>query len=250
MDPDRSAPSDPKLRRGDGVAAWRQIADRLLDDIRAGRPSAGEQLPSEAALAARFGVNRHTVRRAVAELAAEGVVRTSQGKGSFVEAGRLPYPIGTRTRFTQNLALTGHEAGGDLIAAETVPAPAEIASRLQIAPSEPVLRVDLRRFVDRVPLTLGRTYLPLPRFAGFADAYRASESVTAAFSVCGVDDYRRLSTAITARPATVDEAMLLDLAPGRVLLVVDSVNVDGAGRPIQATHAHFVADRVELRVEA
>lgn len=237
------------LKRGEGVAAWRQIADRLLEDIRAGQPAPGEQMPSEAALASRFAVNRHTVRRAMAALAQDGVIRTSQGKGSFVETGRLPYPISPRTRFTENVALTGHEAGGDLLAAAVIPASGAVAASLWIREGEPVLRLDLRRFIDGVPVTIGRSHFPMPRFDGFAEAYRESGSITAAMAACGVDDYRRLSTAISARPATAEEALLLDLVPGRVLLVVDSVNVDGAGRPVQVSLAHFVADRVELRVE-
>ena len=47
---------------------WTEIRNDLETDIRLGRFAAGTKLPTEAELAARFGVNRHTVRRAIASL--------------------------------------------------------------------------------------------------------------------------------------------------------------------------------------
>src|SRR6478752_2672459 len=44
----------PGLVRGEGLTAWRQIADALTADIAAGRYAPGQQLPTETALAARF----------------------------------------------------------------------------------------------------------------------------------------------------------------------------------------------------
>src|SRR5689334_2773113 len=96
MPPDVAA-----LARGAGLAAWRQIADRIEGEIAEGRLPPGARLPSEVELARRLGVNRHTLRRALAELSARGLLRTSQGRGSFVEAVPLRYPIGPRTRFSE-----------------------------------------------------------------------------------------------------------------------------------------------------
>ena len=73
--------------RWSGAAAsrlWRQIADRIRLAIGSGE-FAGTQLPPEMALAARFGVNRHTVRGAIAALVQEGVLRAEQGRGTFIE---------------------------------------------------------------------------------------------------------------------------------------------------------------------
>jgi GntR family transcriptional regulator, phosphonate transport system regulatory protein len=83
-----------------GVTLWRRIADDLERDIAGGAHAAGERLPGEVAIAGRFGVNRHTVRRALAELAERGLVRAERGSGTYVEAARLAYPIGARTRFS------------------------------------------------------------------------------------------------------------------------------------------------------
>ena len=66
------------VERGSGIAVWRQIGESLADDIRNKLYLAGEQLPSEPELAAKFAVNRHTIRRAMGELEQSGLVRIEQ----------------------------------------------------------------------------------------------------------------------------------------------------------------------------
>jgi len=236
------------LRRGEGLAAWRQIADALEGEIAAGQLAQGAQLPTEAALAVRFAVNRHTVRRALAALAERGLVRASQGRGTFVEVPPLAYPIGRRTRFSEIVTGAGREPWGDLISQSEGAASPEVAAMLAVPEGAPLLELVTVHRADGVPLSTARTWLPLPRFAGFAGAYETSGSITRALAACGVPDYTRLSTRIRARMAEPAEAVRLDLTPGRAVIVVSSVNVDGEGLPVQANRAVFAADRVELVV--
>jgi GntR family phosphonate transport system transcriptional regulator len=238
------------IERGEGVAAWRQIADRIAADIARGRFAPGEQLPVEAALAGDFAVNRHTVRRALAALAAGGLVRATQGRGTFVEAKPLPYAIGSRTRFSELVARAGREAGGKLIASAKVTADGEVAAALAIPKGAPVLRLETVRSADGTPISMGTAFFPLPRFARLTAAYRKTGSTTKALKLCGVADYSRAETRISARPPTSEEARLLDLAPGRPVLTVTSTNIDADNVPIQFTHAAFAADRTELVVKS
>ena len=236
--------------RGDGIAAWRKIADLLEAEIAGGLLEPGSQLPTEAALAARFAVNRHTVRRSLAELAGKGVVRTSQGRGTFVEAIRVAYPIGARTRFSQNMAQEGREPGGIILDATEIEADTRIVSLLVVPVGSPVLRLHTTRFADGVPIAVGHSYFPLPRFAGFEAAYRRFGAVTPSFVACGVDDYKRRETRVSARFASPEEAAGLDIVPGRPVMVVDSVNVDLDGVPIQVTRGIFSADRTEIVLQS
>lgn len=248
--PEETVHEARELARGAGIAAWRQIADEVERDIAAGRFAEGAQLPTESQLAQRFAVNRHTVRRALAELAARGLVRATQGRGTFVEARPIRYPIGPRTRFSEIVSRAGREAGGRLLGSATVPADHRVAAALGLAVDAPVIRLDTLRSADGTPISIGSGYFPLPRFERLADAYLAYGSITPALASRGVADYRRLETRISARPASGEEAAMLDLAPGRLLLAVDSVNVDADGIPIQFTRALFAADRTELVVES
>lgn len=63
---------------------YHQIADALRSRITAGSPGSGETLPSEAALGQEFNVSRTTVRRALAELESERLIKALPGTGRVV----------------------------------------------------------------------------------------------------------------------------------------------------------------------
>jgi GntR family transcriptional regulator, phosphonate transport system regulatory protein len=232
-----------------GVTLWRRIADDLEGAISAGEIAAGEKLPGETEIAARFSVNRHTVRRAIAELAGRGLVRAARGSGTFVEGGRLAYPISSRTRFSEIVGTAGREAGGRLVASRLEPADGAIARRLRIPKGTPVVRLDFVRSANGVPLNTGATWLPAARAPDAAKVYAATGSITRTLAAAGIRDYRRHSTRVTAAVADAIDVARLDLVPGRPLLVVESVDVSPDGKPITTSTARFAADRVELMVE-
>lgn len=65
-------------------AIYLQMADRLCDEILAGKYSAGEKVPSVRELAVTLGVNANTVVKAYDILAAVDIIRTRRGLGYFV----------------------------------------------------------------------------------------------------------------------------------------------------------------------
>jgi GntR family transcriptional regulator, phosphonate transport system regulatory protein len=237
------------MERGGGIALWRQIAERIRAEIAAGVHAPGARLPPEGDLAARFGVNRHTLRRAMATLAAEGVVRVDQGRGTFVEAGRLPYPIRSRTRFSEAVAAGARIAAGRLLGSGEDVATGALAERLAVPEGTRVWRLETLSAADGVPLSASTHWVPADRFPTMPAALADSGSFTRALAAQGVADYRRRTTRITARPADEAEAALLGIAPTATLLVTDNVDVDPDGRPVQASRTVFVAERVELVVE-
>jgi GntR family phosphonate transport system transcriptional regulator len=236
------------LARGRGIAVWRQVAEILEAGIVDGTWPAGQRLPTEAELAARFAVNRHTVRQALRELAERGLVRAQQGSGTFVERAPLTYPIGTRTRFSDIVVAQAREPSGILLAETIEPAAPRIAEALRLAPGTPVVRLETTRRADGVPISWATSALPADRFPEVAASYRATASFTAAFRAAGVDDYVRSETLIGAAIADARDAELLEIAPGRPVIEIDCVNTDLDGRPIQWARARFAGDRVRLRV--
>lgn len=77
-----NAATGGSLRRAPGLAET--LARHLRAAITGGSFGPGEKLPTEAALAAGFGVSRPVVREAIAQLRYEGLLRTQQGRGVFV----------------------------------------------------------------------------------------------------------------------------------------------------------------------
>lgn len=236
------------LARGGGVTVWRQIAEAIEAEIFGGGLAPGARLPTEAALAERFAVNRHTVRQAVKSLVDKGLVRVAQGSGTFVEAKPLAYPIGSRTRFSEIVVGQAREPAGRIISHRTAPAGRDIAAALKLGPGQPVALVESAHYADGVPISWSTAAFPLPRFARVPEVYQATGSITAALAACGAPDYRRVVTRIGAAVANGLDAARLEIAEGRPVLLIESVNADPDGTPIQWALSHFCADRVRLTV--
>ena len=229
-------------------ALWSAIAETLAAEIAGGHYRPGDKLPSEAELSARFGVNRHTVRHALATLAERGLVRSRRGAGVFVESRPMDYPIGRRVRFHRNLAASGRMAAREILRVETRGADPREAAALALEPGATVHVFEGISLADGVPLALFRSVFPAARFPDLPRQLDATPSVTQALAASGVTDYTRADTRLTAKLATATQALHLRLREGAPILRAVSVNVDAAGRPVEYGHTWFAGDRVTLTV--
>lgn len=228
---------------------WKSIHAVLSAEIAAGQYRPGDKLPTEAALARRFGVNRHTVRRALGVLTDAGIVHARRGSGVYVTAKPTDYPLGRRVRFHRNVLAAGQTPEKRVLRLETRAADAREAEALQIAPGGTVHVYEGLSLADGVPVALFRSVFPAERCPGMDRALRRHQSVTAALAEVGVSDYTRAQTRLTAMRATPTEALHLNIAEGAPLLRSVGINVDSGGRPVEYGHSWFAGDRVTLTVE-
>ncbi len=239
-----------RIERNSGVAIWRQIADEIRGDIMAGKLATGARMPAEMDLAERFGVNRHTVRSAIAALTREGVLRAEQGRGTFIaNAKRLTYQIGRRTRISQSLASQVRDMKGALLASDTVPASQDIAEALAIEIGSPVTQLETLHSADGRPVSRATLWISAEKFPEITTDYAESGSVTVAFRKAGLTDYFRKSTIISARHADSDDLKHLKLSPGAIVLTAKAINVNTDGEPIQYSLTRFSADNMEFSIE-
>jgi len=235
--------------RQDGVALWRQIASIIEADIAAGRCPPGARLPTEAAFAASFGVNRHTVRRALEELSHAGLVRVEQGRGAFVAEDVLDYTVGPRTRFSEWIQKQNKEPSGQVLALAELAAPANIARGLGIRTGARVVHYRRLGLADGRPVSLTDHYFSAQRLPGMLAALRTESSITAALRRVGIDDYLRESSKVTARAPGTGEASLLRTARNRPLLICENINVDRAGAVVEFAISRYPTPRVQIIFE-
>ena len=227
---------------------WATIAATLTAEIAAGSYAPGAKLPTEAQMAQRFGVNRHTVRHALASLAEGGLVQSRRGAGVFVTSVPTEYPLGRRVRFHQNVLASGRSPSRRILRAETRPCTAAEAEALRLAPRDPVHVIEGVSLADNVAVGLFLSVLPAAGLPGFPAAMVRLGSLTAALAEAGVADYTRASTRLTATLADAVQSGHLQVPQGAPLLRSVTVNVDGAGRPVEFGRTHFVGDRVTLTI--
>lgn len=230
--------------------AWKRIAEVLEDEIRAGNHAVGALLPPSALLADRFGVHRHTVRQAFRHLAEKGLVSVERGRGTEVLAQRFPYRIGRRVSLRTNFGAAGIAVTGRLISAVHEAANPMVAEALEIPVGRPVHVIRTLSLADGVPVSTGLHYLDIARFPDFPERLESSgASMSGAFASAGIPDYLRLSTRLSARIASGEEAVLLALPAGSPIL--QSIGLDALPdqRPIQLVVGAFAGPRMEMIVE-
>ena len=132
---------------------YRQLLQLLRQQILSGRLAPGARLATEEELVQTYGLSRGTVRKAIEQLAAEGLVRTEQGSGTYVSSA---HPSAVPFRFGDDGA--GAPATYRVITREIIPASMQIAERLSLSIGEPVIHL------VRVRSKRGRT-------AGFSERY-------------------------------------------------------------------------------
>lgn len=227
---------------------WREIETALRTEISAGRYRPGDRLPTEAELSRRFGVNRHTVRRALREMRDGGLVHARRGAGVFVAAKPMTYPLGRRVRFHAALEAAGRMADKITLRLETIPADDREAAALALDPGAPVHVWEGVSYADGAPVCHSISAFPAGRLPGLPAGLRATGSVTAALAREGVADYTRMETDLTAERATATQALHLKLSEGAPLLRAVGVNVDTDGRPVEYGRSWFAGERVKLNV--
>ena len=231
-----------------GLARWQAIASQLRADILAGRVAPGQRLPNEQALAERFGVNRHTLRQAVQALVREGHLNVRQGCGTFVRELVLDYALRRRTRLTENLARVGETAGRELLS-QALTAAGDWAAALKVGARAKVAVIETRASVRGRHVSLSTAAFPCPRFATIGALVSRHGSITKALAELGVVDYTRARSVVSTRLPTQAEADALSRPATQPVLVVQYVNVDRDGMPVEAGNTLFAADAVQLVVE-
>jgi GntR family phosphonate transport system transcriptional regulator len=238
----------PVLRQ-DGVSLWRQIAGKLQQDITDGTYVVGGRLPTEAQLSRHFGVNRHTVRRALEELSRSGLVRVEQGRGSFVAEDVLEYAVEPRTRFTEWIRRHNKEPSGRVLQLKETLADAQVAGSLGIRAGGHVVLLERLGLADGRPVGLTSHYFPAARLRGILEALRTHSRITEALQAVGIADYLRQTTRVTARLPGAEEAELLRMPRNRPLLVTENINVDRAGQVVEFAIGRFPTPRVQIVFE-
>jgi GntR family transcriptional regulator len=241
--------------------AYKQIADRLRDRITSGDLAPGDGLPSERELMERYGAARGTVRQAVNQLKAEGLILVEHGRGSFVR----PHPPVKRV-FSDRFARRHREAGKAAFLAEIegegrVPdvemlrlgrgkAPPDVAERLGLDEDAPVLIRHRRYLADGQPLELATSYVPWDLANGTPMTRKNSGpgGIYARIEERG-HQLGHFSEEVSARMPTPEEIRSLRLGAGvPVFRVVRTAYADH-GKAVEVCDTVMAADRYVLSYE-
>lgn len=221
------------------VPKYYRVKEDLLALIDGAPP--GMAIPTERDLAERFSTSRTTVRQAIAELVAEGRVERTQGRGTFVGRPKL-LQIRPLTSFSQDLEAEGRRPGSIVLSVRQIPADADLASHLDVAPGAILHRVDRLRTVAGEPIAHEIAHVPGPLTDLEGELARRGSLYATLAEAYG----RRLAQVediIETALADPLEADLLGVEVGLPMLLIHRTAWDETGRPIERTRSVFRGDR-------
>lgn len=221
-----------------------QLVERVAASIACGRLKDGDALPPERLLAEGLGVSRTTVRKALDELAARGLVASRHGSGTFV-ATRLEQPLAHLSSFSEDMRARGREPGFVwLERGLAVPSPEEVIA-LSLAAGERVARFVRLRTADGEPLAVERAVIPA-RF--LPDPEEVQVSLYAALRARGAEPVRALQH-LRAAAADPADAQRLGIPPGSPVMATVRHGYLADGRPVEFTRSVHRGDRYDFVAE-
>jgi len=234
----------PQHRHG-----FREIAEKIRGEITEGRYPPASPLPPEPALAERYGASRSLVNRAMQVLAAEGLVRPKQGRGTIVTW--LPPMVHSPTRYSRQSRERGGARGAfdaeirslglepqHEITTEHASPPDEIAKALGLSTGAVNCLVRRRRLLaSGIPVRLNASWIPLEIAAGTAledPGPTIVGGVKTALADLGYPQ-TEASERVAVRMPTEAEADALEISPERDVLDIVHLGKIADGRVVEVT---------------
>ena len=189
---------------------YHQLMQRLAEDIERGKYPVGSRIPPEHELEALYKVSRVTVRRALAELTAEGMLERKQGKGTFVSTPRISQDLKSIHSFHDACKQNGFQSGTIVIHVKE----------------------------EKNHFSMAYSYLENENLSG---------SLYSVLRDYGIEP-KQASHDISMTYASDRQAGLLDVEPGAPLMRLHEVVYDQKGRPLHNSLQLIRGDRFVFRI--
>jgi len=229
-----------------------QLREALLREIHDRGMRTGDRLPTESEIERTYGVSRATIRQALAELEAEGVVRRVQGLGTFVASPKIRH-VPRLQSFSELARSQGFRPSHRMLSSVAAPAPEDVAGDLDVEPGADARHLVRLLLADDQVVGLAETWLPHDLIADNEALFEAGALSTGSL-------YERLQgppvslvlhraeETISASVADTSLATQLECEPGSPVLVVKRVSWTADDRVVESTRLLFVSERYEYRV--
>jgi GntR family transcriptional regulator len=237
------------------LTKYHQIYLVLREQLQEGRFAQG--MPAEVELARQFGVGRVTVRHAMEQLVAEGLIVRVVGRGTFPKSSpRASSPRDAQVQaqptrlagLMENIVSASRSTTVKVLDWRTIAAPEAVAAALQLDVGTPVKKAVRRRSSREGPLSYITTYMPLDLVTQISRRDLAGKPLLQLLEEAGVELGRAQQT-ISARQADAVVAQELGVAIGSALLAVRRLVFDAQDRPVQWLEGLYRPDRYEYHME-
>lgn len=229
---------------------YHQIYTILRNQIMNGVYLLDSLIPSENELAKMYEVSRITARRALDELAAEGLVKRQRGLGTRVIFNiKHSRPVSGKIEgLLENLLALGLNTNVKVIEFDYVPANIEVADALKVELGQKVQRAVRIREMKKVPFSYVVTYVPEKIGLSFSEEDLLQEPMLALLERTNDVHINRAIQTITATLADNIIAKHLKIQAGSALLKVERIVYDQDDRPVEYIIVCYSPEKYQLKL--
>lgn len=237
----------PELTRTSPVPIYVQIKEWMRQQIQSGVWAEHHKLQAEDDIAAQLNVSRGTVRKAISELIAEGLLVRSHGLGTFVTGNALEQPLAEQlVTFSEDLMRKGIAFETQVLEQKLIQPGRRVASLLSIEPGDHVFFLKRIRSIGGQPVVLLHNYVVHKRCAGIESAdftrYRLFEVLEGRFGL-EISWGRR---SFEARIADPEVASLLGIEACSPVMYMEQIAYLRDDTPIELSDLWIKGDRYRL----
>jgi len=147
------------IDKNSSVPIYAQLEEYIKKNIKEGVYLSGESLPTERELTELFGVSRMTIRQAITNLAHQGVLYKTHGKGAFVSKEVIEKKMEIES-FSEDMEKRGLVPSSKLLYFEKITPDNQISQKLQLSENEQVYFLSRIRLANDEPMAIEYSYLP------------------------------------------------------------------------------------------
>jgi len=232
-----------KLLRNDlPTPLYHQMFSLLRDRILNGEIPRGARIPTEFDLAEGFGVSRITAKRALDELAAEGLVERRRGKGTHVIHRSRPKPMHSPlTGLLESLEVLAEHTKVQLLQFRRAVPPEPIRALFDTGPRDVLVHAIRLRLRGDIPFGYYNSWTRTEH-PDFNEAKLANSSRLKLFQAAGIQ-IKQVEQVLSAVNADAIAALHLKVEPGTALLALERRSYDGDGNMVDLLSVQYRPDQ-------
>lgn len=225
-----------------------QIRDWLVARIDAGDLPEGSMLPGEHELAGQFGVSRPTARQAVLELARQGLVARTRGRGTIVLGRRHEYPGRRLVSFTEENAASGQVVTSVVLSSGLVAADHRLANLFGVPEGSQVYALGRLRNIDGQLVAWQQAFIPIQYVPGIEQDDFTNQSLYRVLGKRYGLDVDHGEEAIAVGAANRQEASLLRIPTGDPVFRIMRQSYLASDRLLELVESVYRGDHYEIRL--
>ncbi len=234
------------LERGSGIALYRQIQHRLMEQIRSGLFKPSDPLPSVEEVATLYGVSLMTARQAVRSLCELGVIYSQQGKGTFISYTKVEKNLRRVLSFTEEMKLRGSSARSQVLSLRLMAASREVRKTLELKSGEKVYRLHRVRIADSLPMGVERSWIPAVSCPNLPQTFTSNASLYRTLAEHYGIQLSSASEVVEVGRASAEEARLLRIAPRSPVFLFTRTSFLESGKPAEYVESTYRGDRYKI----